>query len=382
MRGPAKVLHLTSVHPAWDIRIFQKECRSLAAAGYHVVLAGAFGWAGERRRGGVRVVSVESAGCRLSRMLSTTRRLARVVDQEAPDLVHVHDPELVPWLRGFRRGGAHVVFDMHEDLPGAIRDKPYLPGWVRPPTSWVAERAERILLAGMPVVYAERSYVRGRDWVRRSRVVLNYPLADALLAIKARPHRALGYIGGISRARGAEDILDALVILRERGITMGLEWAGRTEPGYRAHLDTVVRLHGLEGVRSHGVLSPPEAWKTVAGCVAGLAVLHDRPNYRASMPTKVLEYLGLGIPVIASDFPLYRALVEGRRCGLVVPPGDPLAIADAVAWLLDNPKEAAAMGERGRRAVADELNWKGQAEKLIGLYRELLGDFETDGDLA
>ena len=104
---------------------------------------------------------------------------------------------------------------------------------------------------------------------------------------------------------------------------------------------------------------------------AGLVLLHPRINYVDALPIKLFEYMAVGIPVIASDFPLWRTIVDGANCGILVDPMKPEQIAKAIDWLLDNPREARKMGERGRRAVLERYNWSLEEKKLIELYDKL-----------
>ena len=82
--------------------------------------------------------------------------------------------------------------------------------------------------------------------------------------------------------------------------------------------------------------------------------------------------MSAGIPVIASDFPLWRQIVSSARCGLLVDPQDPRAIAEAMRWILKHPAEAESMGQRGRLAVERTYNWDIEVTKLIDLYSKLL----------
>jgi glycosyltransferase involved in cell wall biosynthesis len=103
----------------------------------------------------------------------------------------------------------------------------------------------------------------------------------------------------------------------------------------------------------------------------GLVLFHPEPNHIEAQPNKMFEYMIAGLPVIASNFPLWRQLVEGAGCGLVVNPLSVSEIAQAMEWILDHPAEAAQMGERGREYVLRQANWAPEAQKLIALYQDL-----------
>jgi glycosyltransferase involved in cell wall biosynthesis len=104
----------------------------------------------------------------------------------------------------------------------------------------------------------------------------------------------------------------------------------------------------------------------------GLVLFHPAPNYHDSLPNKLFEYMSGGLPVVASNFPAWREIVESNGCGLVVDPMNTGEIAEAIAWLLDHPAEAEAMGKRGQAAVRSTYNWDTQAESLLGLYERVL----------
>jgi glycosyltransferase involved in cell wall biosynthesis len=106
---------------------------------------------------------------------------------------------------------------------------------------------------------------------------------------------------------------------------------------------------------------------------AGIVTFHPVPNHTESQPNKLFEYMAAGLPVIASDFPRWRGIVEGHECGLVVDPKDPDRIAEAMQWILAHPVEAETMGDRGRQAVKRQYNWDLESGKLLKVYKELLG---------
>jgi glycosyltransferase involved in cell wall biosynthesis len=110
----------------------------------------------------------------------------------------------------------------------------------------------------------------------------------------------------------------------------------------------------------------------MAQSVAGLVTLHPNGNYLNAQPVKLFEYMAAGIPVIASDFPLWRRIVEDAECGLLVDPLDPRAIAAAVDWLVDNPEAAQRMGESGRKAILKRYSWDVEKRRLFQFYDAIL----------
>ncbi len=369
----ARVCHLTSVHWPYDIRIFEKECRSLAAYGHEVVVVAA--GAEDGLREGVRFVSVGSPRSRSRRMTATAREVvARALEQQA-DLYHLHDPELLLWCAPLTRTGRPVVYDMHEDLPRQIEEKEWIPTPLRKPLSWLAAKAERTLLRAKPVVVAEEAYAANRPWLGNHCVVLNYPRLDWLNRIVARnlndARPWIGYLGTVTRDRGCLRVIEALCHeeLQDRGVAF--DCIGPVSAELAAEMREFASKRGFAGLEIPGRLAPREAWQRLMRCRVGLAVLEPLPNYVESFPTKLFEYMALGLPVVVSDFPLYRNIVAKHRCGVAVDPCDSTAIARAIAGILEDPEAAARMGDAGKAAVAG-YSWESEQKKLVGFYDELL----------
>jgi glycosyltransferase involved in cell wall biosynthesis len=299
----------------------------------------------------------------------------RVAASEKAQIYHLHnEPELLLWSLPLRLRGKRVVFDMHENLPKQILGKAWLPRWTRGMVSWLARLAQRILLPGMPVVFAHMSYEKDHPWVRRSATVLNVPLADELLAIAEPKHPVftVSYLGRISRIRGFHTILDAAEILARQGRRLEFECVGLIETDEQVEV-TERASRAILPVRASGRWLPPtEAYRMTARCHAGFVILKNVPNNYDNWPTKMFEYMALGVPVIASDFPFYRSVVEGSACGLCVDPDSAEQLAEAIEWLMDHPTEAAEMGRRGREAIRHKYNWRHEGAKLLRFYDEVL----------
>jgi glycosyltransferase involved in cell wall biosynthesis len=362
---------MTTVHAADDMRIFAKECRALRDAGYDVHLVAAR--AADGVSDGVRTWGVgrPRSQRRVVRMTSVVGRVYRRARALDADLYHFHDPELLPAALALQRRGAHVVYDAHEDLAAAMLDKPWLSRRLRRPLARITGSLEPAAAGRLAAVVtatpaiAERFSAVGAEVV----VVNNYPrLAEftASLPPEVGKERAVCYVGGISPIRGITTMVEAIAATDARLLLAGafdpptLPERLQASPGWRQ----VVNL---------GLVGRSEVAALFARAVAGVVVFLPAANHLRAQPTKMFEYMAAGLPVVASDFPLWREIVEGNDCGICVDPTSAPALAKAIRWLVDHPDDARRMGENGRRAVRAAYNWEHEAARLVELYRRILG---------
>lgn len=364
-----RIAHLTSVHSRDDTRILLKQCRSLAANGHDVYLVVADGL-GAARQEGVRIVDAGKPRSRMNRMLGATRRVFRNAVQIDADIYHFHDPELLPVGLALKLRGNQVIYDAHEDVPRDILSKTYLHSSLRRPLAGVAGLVERFIGSRLDHVVAATPAIRDR--FKRmgisSTAINNFPILGELDSTPSWSDRSreVCYVGGIFASRGAREMVAAMALSRS-GARLSL--AGNfVEREVRAEVAT---MPGWTKVDELGHLGRLEVKAVLGRSMAGLVTLHPTLAYLDSLPVKMFEYMSAGLPVIASNFPLWREIVEGNECGLCVDPLDPAAIAAAIDRLIDDPDLACRMGANGRRAVLETYNWGAEEGKLLALYDEV-----------
>lgn len=368
----AGIIHFTTVHPRDDSRIRSKMVASLHRRfPGQVALYVQDGLGDETDAAGFRIIDTGPRLRRLRRMSLGGWRMMRAVIRARPRIAHFHDPELLPWAVFLRLFGIKVVYDVHEDYPEAITQNYRLPNVARkllPPVvrvvEWLgAKFINGIVLCAPTIAWRFPSY--------KSIIVHNYPMASEFHAPGDQPMRTrppeVAYIGTITLNRNILGMIDAVELARDSGAVLRL--AGHFTV---ASDEAVARAHpGWKRVQFDGWVSRQDVADILKSVRAGLLLIKPIKHEMVSYPIKLFEYMAAGVPVIASDFPVWREFVAKAGCGILVDPMDPEAIAHAIRWMIDNPDEAQAMGERGRRAVLDEYSWENEADTLFQFYEQL-----------
>jgi glycosyltransferase involved in cell wall biosynthesis len=367
-----RITHLTSAHPRYDIRVFLKECQSLSFHGFDVSLVVADG----RRNAvsnGIQVFDVGCAKGRLSRMLYISHLIfLKAVELDA-EIYHIHDPELLSIGMKLKKLGKKVLFDSHEDIPNQILGKHYLHTLLRKLISKSYAFYENYACSRFDGIVAATPYIRDKFKLINQQTIdiNNFPILSEFEGVKGseKSLNEICYIGTIAQVRGVLELVTAMHLTNsEVRLNMVGAFAERN-----IH-DFVSLQPGWKKVNYLGVQDRQGVGVVLGRSLAGLVNLHPLINYLDALPIKMFEYMSAGIPVIASDFPLWREILEDNECGICVNPLDPQDIANAINYLISHPEEAKRMGENGHRAVLEKFNWSIEEKKLIQFYEEVLND--------
>lgn len=363
-----KICHVSSVHSRYDTRIFRKQATSLAKIDnyktYYLVL--------DSKPNEV-INQVEIINClteienksRLKRLFLGSFYLYNKIKDINPGIIHLHDPELMILGVILKAQGFQVIIDVHENTSEQILSKHYLPLFTRKLISisfsliesWALRKIKNVITATPSIQKKALTYSNS------TLTINNFPIISELYNNETNLKKNdICFVGGISNIRGINELSKSLEDCKVK-----LKLAGEFE---NDQLKSMILKN--KSIIYLGHLNRKHVKDLFSNSIAGIVTYLPVPNHINSQPNKLFEYMSAGLPVIASNFPLWKDIVEKNNCGLCVNPKDPKAIAGAINYLVENPKEAQEMGNNGRQAVVERYNWEIEEKKLINLYNSLL----------
>lgn len=361
-----RVCHFSSKHSLGDARVFWKECRSLAAAGYEVIYVG-IGESDECE--GVRRVGLDAPMSRSDRLFAVRQRAYEAARDMDADIYHFHDPDLLPFGRRLKRAGKKVIFDSHELFVEQFQVRDYIPKIARRALAGIYGWYERGVCAELDAVIFPTT-VHGQHpfsaCAQRAVTVDNLSLLpEKEIDPSDSSADKVCYIGSLTPDRGVDVLVEAC-----HKVGVGLILCGRISSSY---LVSLRQRKAFETVDFRGEIPYGEIGAVMGECFAGAATLLRQGQWNSvdNLPTKVYDYMLHYLPVLVNDAPRTSQFVDRWQCGLAVDTASSDAVARAVEWLASHSSEARAMGARGHEVVMHHVNWKSEERKLLELYDSL-----------
>lgn len=317
---PHKVIHLTTVHPWWDNRIYEKMVKHLAILGHQVIYIAQPNDITPRDKGGVTFLPLTNKSGLLGKVLRNIQALILCLKHPGY-IIHFHDPEIIFIALLLRLTGRPIVYDVHEDNLLSIQHKDYMPSWMKALIRPVVFAMEFLAAKFFHLVLAEKIYLKRFP---RGRLVLNYPHfyeEDQLPDFQRQndgPIRCI-YTGNISESRGALNHVNLLKF----SDNLEVHLVGRCSNILREKLGSIAgknaeRLHIF--ATEDGIPFPKiREYYLKGGWDIGLAIFPYSPHYYEKELTKFFEYMYYGIPILSSNFPVWDNLVKINSVGFTVP---------------------------------------------------------------
>lgn len=340
-----QVLVVTIVHRPLDARIHARQIRAMREAGWPVTYAAPWTDTGTRQDPELATIDLPRAvGRRRLHAIRTARQMLRTHAGQY-DLVLLHDPELLFSVAGLQL--PPVVWDVHEDVAASLTDRDWIPRWSRPVLQLAIRLLERWAEHQHHIILAESSYAD--RFLQDHPVVRNLPWVPKEVPPPG-PGRAV-YIGRISPSRGIHTLLE-IADLVPPDIT--IELVGYADPEVE---EAVARAHADGRIVWHGFLANKVALELIQGATVGLSLLRDEPNFRGSLPSKVVEYMARGLPVISTPLPEAEQLLRRSGGGSVVPFDNAQEATIRIVDYHDSSDLRVRVGQRGHEEAVRSLDW-------------------------
>ncbi|MCK4579248.1 MAG: glycosyltransferase [Candidatus Marinimicrobia bacterium] len=359
----------SSVHRWDDMRVYYKEANALSKEHELRLVAVGDPNTVDTPDQDIEVVRLAGGNGLRGRLRRILEIIKRVLNDEY-DVFHFHDPELLPvgWIAKIR--GRKVLYDMHENALIMLLRRRWIPWPLALPvglSTRVVELLSLFVFDGF--ILAERWYQRVFK-TAKCRTVLNYPMTGTTYepgVREAGSHLDLVYVGSLTTARGITDLIEAVSDLQAEGSSLKLHLYGKID---EEEVERKLSEHSAASwLHFHGWLAGEHVLQELSQYHVGVSPLRNKPGYRHSLPTKILEYAVAGLAIIASDLPASKNIVDELGCGITYKANDIVDLKKAIRALNDERERQLVVNSR--HSSMQSYSWASQELELLKLYREL-----------
>ena len=359
-----KICHLTSVHPAFDTRIFHKEVKTLARAGYDVTLIVQH----DKNEivDGIKIIALPKPKNRFERFVKLDYLLYKKAFEQKADIYHFHDPELIPWvLKLKKKTGAKIIYDVHEIVEKQILSKYWIPKIFRKLIATIVNKYEKWAAKKIDYIITATPNIKINFKQNNILDIKNYPIIANFQNIKTKKQKnytELIYVGKLSNLRGIRKSIESLKYINPKH-KVKLKLIG-SFPDKKFEKE-IKKMPEWNNIKFLTWCSQEKVYQNLLHSDIAIACLLPIERFRKNIGLKIYEYMASYLPIIASNFPLWKKIIKGNHCGICVNPLNPKEIAKAIEYLIEHPDLAKTMGENGRKAILEKYNWENESKKLL-----------------
>ena len=364
MLNKATIAHITTAHSTFCPRIYFRQCQTLSAAGYKVILISPH--TNNEIINGIQILKIKKFTNKWLRILIGWIPAYKTALHVKADLYQFHDPELIFLGILLRLHGKRVIYDSHEDLPEDILHKNWLPKIIRNTAKRMTSLIEKKIANYFSHIITSTPYIKQKFLAHKIKAtdIKNYPSVPDREVAKSI-NSPLCYVGLINAERGLFQMLQLAATMKHtlnlygKFIPKTLEEKAKQHPGWKY-------------VNYFGHIPHQQIPKVLSQSSIGLLLLESCNKYENSLPLKLFEYMAAGLPIIASNFSLWKEIIEENQCGICVNPHNITEILEAIKLLQNDSKRYLQMSQNGRHCIEKKYNWATEGKKLIDVYQQVL----------
>ena len=365
------ICHLTTVHQADDVRIFYKECLSLAKIKNYKVIICAPGEIPVKSNV-IHYKMANTLSFRPARVVMSQINAMRVVFKIRADVWHIHDPELLPIATLLILMNRRIIWDSHEDyyrqFNSSINYRQYIPTSLRPIMKLVVKTfLNYIDRQAVGIIGATKSIA---DEYKNTNVTVvgnEVVLSNFKLCKPNYKNKNVLFIGQPSSNQCYRQVVRAISMIPDLNLIVACRTIDETELKYTLEI--------LKNRFSYlGWLNRKELSDAFSRSVVGLVTYDNNPNHQDNQPNKFYEFCAAGLPILATPTKFNINLINNSRAGLITKDFNSKSIKLTLEKLVSSQKLWANYSEAGREWVKENGNWSTSEHSLFNLYRKALLD--------